>query len=347
MNNFTNNPIYSKDKSVAVIIPFFNGAQWVERAIQSVLNQTIKPNEFIIVNDGSSPKEKDAIELLQSKYQFQLVHKENGGQSTARNFGANISRSNYLCFLDQDDFYLPTHIEDLVNALPSRDPKFGFVYADLYVADVHGNIIFSDCVRERGPHPKRSIIDLIQRDMFVLPSASIISKEVFDKVGGFDPQFMGYEDDDLFLRIYRSGYSNYFLEKAVTVWCIHGESTSYSIKMIRSRFKYFKKLTETFPDDQSRALYFFRDCIMPRFTKPFFSEVITSIEKNTDYREEIIQMFKEYSRIVSDNPHVSKKQKIKFKTLIWILDKLPPTLFLKCFKISQTRIYKKLTFLFS
>ena len=342
MNSPIINPSYSKDKSVAVIIPFFNGVQWVERAIQSVLSQTIKPNEFIIVNDGSSAKEKDAIEFLKSKYQFQLAHKENGGQGSARNFGASISHSNYLCFLDQDDFYLPTHIEDLVNALPSNDPLFGFVYADLYVADVDGKIIFSDCVRERGPHPKRSIVDLIQRDMFVLPSASIISKEAFDMVNGFDLQFMGYEDDDLFLRIYRSGYSNYFLDKAVTVWCIHSESTSYSIKMVRSRFKYFKKLTESFPDDHSRALYFFRDCIMPRFTKPFILEAIQSLKTKNLNSQEIIQMLKDYSVVVSKNPYVSEKQKYKLKSLVWMLDTLPPKLVLICFKFSHTKIYQKL-----
>ena len=242
MHNTSISSSYSQDQSVAVIIPFYNGAQWVERAIQSVLGQTIKPAEFIIVNDGSSINEKDAIESLKSKYDFQLLHKANGGQGSARNYGAANTNSNYLCFLDQDDFYLPTHIEDLLKRVPSNDPMFGFVYADLYVADVDGNIIFSDCVRERGPHPKRSVVDLIQRDMFVLPSASIISRAAFVNVGGFDPQFMGYEDDDLFLRIYRSGYSNYFLDKAVTVWCIHSESTSYSIKMIRSRFKYFNHI---------------------------------------------------------------------------------------------------------
>lgn len=60
--------------SVGVVIPFFNGSRWIERALQSVLKQTITANELIVVNDGSTKEETNFIEKLQKKYSFQLIN---------------------------------------------------------------------------------------------------------------------------------------------------------------------------------------------------------------------------------------------------------------------------------
>lgn len=144
-------------------------------------------------------------------------------------------------------------------------------------ADGEGNIVRSDMVKQHALHPKRFINDLLANDMFVLPSASLIERTAFEAVGGFDPQFTGYEDDDLFLRIFRRGYTNYFVDKAVTVWCINSESTSYSIKMSRSRLRYVKKLCSQFPDDVDKRRNYVRDLIAPRFTHMIISDAFTAV----------------------------------------------------------------------
>lgn len=314
---------YRKRPTVVVVIPFYNGADWVERAIKSVVAQTVQPDEFIIVNDGSKPEERAALGRLAEKYPFSIIDKENGGQGSARNAGVAASKSDFICLLDQDDYYLPHHIEDLVDALPENDRRFGFVYADLCIGDGDGNIIFSDAVKERGPHPKRSVLDLLNRDIFILPSASLVSRRAYEAVGGFDPQFMGYEDDDLFLRIFRSGYSNYWLDKSVTVWCIHGESTSYSIKMSRSRFKYFKKLTVNFPDNAERGLYYSRDCIIPRFGKHFIEEAEKAVAKKSPDTAEFLDMFREFQAIVEANEYVDIEYKKYLNRTIHAIQDLP------------------------
>ena len=279
-------------KTVSVIIPYYNGAKWIERALISVFDQTIKAEEVIIVNDGSSIEERSAVEAFSTRYPFTLIHKENGGQGSARNLGAAASTANYISFLDQDDFYLPHHIEDLLEALPERDNQLGFVYADLMHGDEDGNIIDSNMLRHRQGrrHPKQGhIYQLLRYDMWVLPSATLISRKAFITIGGFDEQFIGYEDDDLFLRFFRAGYSNYFVDNPVTVWCIRKDSTSHTIKMTRSALLFFKKLKAEFPTQRD-----FRKALFPRFKRVFISAAKNAVKNKSPDQFEAISILREY-----------------------------------------------------
>ncbi len=306
--------------SVVVVIPFYNGADFIERAVHSVFDQTMPAHEVMVVNDGSRPEERAALGALAERYPFRIIDKENGGQGSARNAGVAASSAQYICFLDQDDFYLPNHIEILCKAIPRDDARFGFVYADLYEADAAGQVVRTSLVKEHAKdHPKRSIFDMLRNDMFVLPSAALVSRVAFDAVDGFDPQFMGYEDDDLFLRVFRAGYSNYFVDRPVTVWCIHTESTSFSIRMVRSRFYYFKKLVASFPDEPRRGRFFLRDSLMPRFGRFFVDHVIEAIKLESPHRDEMFAHLDEYTGIVLASPFVGRRAKLKLRVTRWLL----------------------------
>lgn len=309
--------------TVAVVIPFYNGSDFIERALDSVFNQTLPPREVIVVNDGSKADEQEFLYGLKKTYNFIIVDKENGGQGSARNAGVSACSCEYVCFLDQDDFYLERHIEILVDSIPDRDARLGFVYADLYEADGDGNVVRTGMVKDHSNHPKRTIVDILRNDMFVLPSASLVNLKAFNAVGGFDPQFTGYEDDDLFMRIFRKGYTNRFVDEPVTVWCIHGASTSYSIKMIRSRYRYFSKLCALFPDEEDKARYYFRDCLMPRFGNMFILDAIKATKINYQHRDEVNAILRKYMLQVADNKHVSSRAKLKLKLLVVLLT-VPP-----------------------
>ncbi|MBS1088084.1 glycosyltransferase family 2 protein [Gluconobacter wancherniae] len=316
--------------SVCVVVPYYNGSKWIRRAIESIYRQTVAASEVIVVNDGSKNEEKDMLYLLAKEYPFTIIDKKNGGQGSARNAGVSHSTSEFICFLDQDDFYLDDHIYNLVMAIPKKDLRFGFVYGDAVEADGFGNIVRSSMITEHASHPKRNITDLLRNDMFVLPSASIISRKAFDAVGGFDEQFTGYEDDDLFMRIFRKGYTNYFINKSVYVWCIHSDSTSYSIRMLRSRFLYFKKLAGLFPDDRERSRFYFRDCLMPRFGRFFIVDAVKSrINKNN--KDELIEILNQYVKLVLKNRSVSYFHKLKLRVLFIFISKfpIPPFFFIR------------------
>lgn len=322
--------------TVVVIIPFYNGAAWVERAIKSVVAQTVQPDEFIIVNDGSKPDERAALGRLAEKYPFSIIDKENGGQGSARNAGVAASTSEFISLLDQDDYYFPDHIRDLVDALPDNDSRLGFVYADLCAADGPGNIMHSNMLRQQGGrHPKQGhIAELLRNDLFILPSAALIKRQAFEAVGGFDEQFMGYEDDDLFLRMFRAGFTNHFLDKPVTAWCQHTGSTSWSIKMSRSRWKYFKKLVASFHDDYLTNVYFFRDCLVPRFGHEFVKEAAKAVKTGSPNQDELVQILVEYSEIVAANPSIDNRYKKRLRLMAWALSSCPRGLLLTARKMT-------------
>lgn len=305
---------------IAVVIPFYNGSKFIERAVKSVLGQTVPATEFIIVDDGSSDGEAAFLDELSKRYEFKVLHKKNGGQGSARNAGVAATMANLICFLDQDDYYLGNHNEILLNAIPEDEPHFGWVYGDLYEADGDGNIITTAIVRHITQNPKTSLADLLRNDMHVLPSASMISRTAFEAVGGFDEQFTGYEDDDLFMRIFRAGYTNNFVDRAVTAWCMHGDSTSYSLRMSWSRLRFFKKMVNTFPDDWVKGRFWMRDMLIPRFHRSFVGDAMMSVIKDDrsqvklyEGRAELLKILDEYIDIVCNSASVGRRYKIRLR----------------------------------
>lgn len=315
--------IRNQEPTVAVIVPFYNGSAWIERAIASIYEQTVPAHEVFIVNDGSRDEERAALSALNKRYPFCIIDKPNGGQGSARNAGAAASSSDYICFLDQDDFYVAEHIEILLRAVTDKELRLGFAYGDCMEADGDGNIVQSSMVKEYSKHPKHAIVDLLRYDMFILPSASIICRKAFSAVAGFDEQFMGYEDDDFFLRLFRRGYTHRFVDKPVYVWCIHPESTTYSIRMSRSRFRYFKKLVDAFPDDPNRGRFYFRDCLVPRFGPAFFVDALKAAVKKSPEKDEMVSILHAYSKMLGKNPYVHRRLKIRVAMISFALSSLP------------------------
>jgi hypothetical protein len=131
---------------------------------------------------------------------------------------------------------------------------------------------------------------------------------------------MGYEDDDLFLRMFRAGYTNYFLDKPVTVWCIHRGSTSWSVKMSRSRFRYFEKLCHLYPDDEEKEIFYFRDCFIPRFADNFIDDALSAAAKETKDAVELLQILKRFGEMVCANRSVKDEYKLLILRIIDVVE---------------------------
>ena len=82
-----------------------------------------------------------------------------------------------------------------------------------------------------------------------------MSRRAFDAVGGFDERLRGYEDDDLFLRMFSAGYDNVFLNRALSQWRVFSGSASFSARMAISRMLYFRKLLAEFPDEPDQGRF--------------------------------------------------------------------------------------------
>ena len=334
----------ARDLSIVAIIPLYNGAKYIEGAVRSVWAQTRAPEELIVVNDGSTDDGVQVVERLANKGPITLLHKSNGGQSSARNYGVFHSKSPLIAFLDQDDVWYPNHLSQLIKPFRRHEGlPLGWVYSDVDEIDESGHLlrrsmlasiaaVFSSRGVRAAEHPKRTLTGCLQHDMYVLPSASLISRTAFETVGGFDERLSGYEDDDLFLKIFRASFDNIFLARALSQWRIYPASTSYTERMSRSRRIYFQKLLHDYPDDLHRGVYYGRDYIAPRFADCLLSEYLRSYRigdrKQTKARVEDLKLLL---------PYLGRKRRL---TLSIALPFLPsyPLLYL----ISQSKLLRRL-----
>ncbi|HXT82312.1 MAG TPA: glycosyltransferase [Acetobacteraceae bacterium] len=280
-----------QDFLISVVIPLYNGAAYIEQALRSVLAQTLSPDEIIVVDDGSTDDGPGIIARMTSDKRVRVICKQNGGQSSARNEGIRQSHGDLVALLDQDDVWYPHHLAELIKPfLEARPVELGWVYSNLDQVDQHGNLVIRRFLSTlRAEHPKTDLAKCLKHDMYVLPSASLISRQAFMQVGGFDERLSGYEDDDLFLRLFRAGYDNIYLDRPLSKWRIYPTSTSYSARMTTSRAIYARKLLDEFPDDARQARYYARDLIAPRFFPPMASEYCKSLAQ--DNREHIATAF--------------------------------------------------------
>ncbi|PPQ28336.1 glycosyltransferase [Rhodopila globiformis] len=256
-----------REPLISAVIPLYNGGAFIEEAILSVVGQTLKPDEIIVVDDGSTDHGPELVERMAATLPIRLIRQENAGQSAARNAGVDHAHGDLIALLDQDDIWYPTHLAELV--APFRQPRtteLGWSYSDLDEIDEQGQMVcrgllahFNFC------HPKRDLVSCLRHDMFILPSSTLVSRRAFEAVGGFNERLSGYEDDDLFLRLFRAGYDCAFLPQPLSKWRIFRSSSSFSPRMTKSRLLYAQMLIEQFPDDEAKSLYYARDLIAPRF----------------------------------------------------------------------------------
>ena len=254
--------------TISAVIPLYNGAPYIEESLASVFSQILPPDEVIVVDDGSTDDGPAIVERMALTHPITFLRKANGGQSSARNHGIVHSKGQLIALLDQDDAWYPNHLAEL--SAPFRQPHFpelGWVYSNLDEVDESGKMVSRGCLHRAHhvTHPKRSLIHCLMADMFILPSATVMARAAFDAVGGFDEQLVGFEDDDLFLRMFRAGYDNIYLDKAFTKWRIFDGSSSFSQRMAVSRMVYVRKLLAEYPNDTHRGANYTQDLIVPRF----------------------------------------------------------------------------------
>jgi glycosyltransferase involved in cell wall biosynthesis len=274
--------------------------------------QTVQPDEIIVVDDGSDEEHNNFLGKLLTQYPIKILTQENAGQSAARNLGVRESTSEFVCILDQDDYFLPQHIKDLLEIADLNDPRFAFSYGDLWRETESGLVVSHSVVNLENQHPLTDLATLVGSNMYILPSATLIRRDSFLEIGGYDVELRGYEDDDLFLRFFMSGFSNRFTSKPVTVWTINTSSTSFSESMARSRFIYFKKLVQAFPEGSVFGVQLFGNYMYKRFAYQFAADVIEAALKGLDSFQERVERLRHYQALLGSSKEVSARTKRKF-----------------------------------
>lgn len=269
----------SEQFTVSAIIPVHNGARHVSLAFASVLAQTMRPAEVLFVDDGSA--DDSAAELLaiesSSPIPVTIVTQENMGQSASRNAAAAAATGDLLAFLDQDDLWHPEHLARLVESFEGR-PELGLAYSDFDEIDQDGNLVTRRFMATHTlSHPKFSAVAYIKEDTMILPTASVVRASAFRAVGGFDTQLQGYEDDDLWFRLFRAGWESDFLPESLARFRVHGTSSSRAASFRESRMRFFRKVAALMPDDDNLQRYYVSEVLVPRLARSSLGDYRTAI----------------------------------------------------------------------
>ncbi|MGH7598337.1 MAG: glycosyltransferase [bacterium] len=178
----------------SVIIPTFNRAAFLREAIDSVLAQTEKDFELIVVDDGSTDHTRDLVAEYGDRIRY--FFQPNAGASAARNLGIRHARGNFMAFLDSDDLWLPKKLARQMQWMAAH-PDILLCYTD--------EIWIRRGVRvnQKMIHAKAGgqIYPLCLPRCIISPSSVLMRRELFDAVGLFDEQLPVCEDYDLWLRV--------------------------------------------------------------------------------------------------------------------------------------------------
>lgn len=186
-----------------VVIPTYNRAQLVHRAIESAINQTAKADQIVVVDDGST----DDTAGVCGKYadSIEYVRQPNAGVSAARNHGIKRARHPWTAFLDSDDYWLPTHLEKIAGAIEGTSGRAAFYFTDLQFSDGAGGGTLWTKIGLQFSEPFILAPDgtrwLLTRQQPCAIQTTVMSTPKLRAAGGFDPTFRVMEETDLYYRL--------------------------------------------------------------------------------------------------------------------------------------------------
>lgn len=185
---------------VTVIVPTFNRAHFLRECLDSLLGQSLQPNQVIVVDDGSTDDTSDIVRNFGNRILY--LHQENAGKATALNHGLRHVASNLVWIFDDDDLAHPLALARLVHAL-QNNPSAGFAFGrhDVFRIGANGQKRTSD-----RPFPSTLPDDLhfqLLNNCFCFQGAMLVKRSSYDAVGPFDTSLMRSQDYDMMLRLSR------------------------------------------------------------------------------------------------------------------------------------------------
>lgn len=214
---------------VSVIVPVYNVEKYLDKCINSILNQSYKNYEVILIDDGSTDESGKICDKYTSKYKFiRAIHKENGGQSHARNLGVVNSKYQYVTFIDSDDYIDRYFLERLTDILEGYESDIAI--CGILDEDTNGNYIYPDT--SSGEVKVYSNYEAIEemcyeRKFGTSPCAKVIKKKIV--LDNPFPIGVIYEDLATLYKILGDCNSIVFYDKKMYHYVHHFGSTTKNI----------------------------------------------------------------------------------------------------------------------
>lgn len=240
---------------VSVIVPTFQRSDKLPDAINSILNQSYKNVEIIVVDDNDpDSKYRKETEIVMNKYMEQgviyLKQDKNKGACASRNIGIQSAQGEYIGFLDDDDIWLNNKLEKQLNVFENNEFKqIGIVFCRRYSFDLEGNRL----EKRKLKLPRGWIFNELLTHNYISTPVALVKKRCFENVGLFDENFKSRQDHDMFLRICQK-YQADFVDESLVGMLVHPIRISRNIESKIQGWKYFIQKWNTKIDKRQKKL---------------------------------------------------------------------------------------------
>ena len=230
--------MHKSSPEVAVIIPTYNRALLLPRAIKSVLKQTFTKFELIIVDDASTDQTRQVVQRFNDQRIKYIRHNHTKGGSAARNTGIDSSRSEYIAFLDSDDEWLPNKLRKQLDLFRKSSEQTGLMYTWLAHIYEDGRIKYS-----KQAYRENAYKELLVKNFIGSSSSGVIKRNVLSLINGFDENLPARQDMDFWVRIAEHFEINFVPEVLVNIY--HGQSgeriTCNKDRLLAARDLFYQK----------------------------------------------------------------------------------------------------------
>lgn len=216
-----------RDPLVSVIIPVYNGENYISETIDSVIAQTEKSWEIIAINDGSTDRSRDILEKTAKNDpgRIRVISVSNGGVSRARNTGVSNARGTYIAFIDQDDLWAPSKLQRQLEQFRA-DSELGLSFTNESIIDQKGHRVRENVLCLTTSKNRGLVFGRLVFDNFIPISSVMLKKELFMDAGGFNPRYTLAEDYDFLLRVTKKAPVD-FIDDPLLLYREHGESGTF------------------------------------------------------------------------------------------------------------------------
>lgn len=234
---------YASMPRVSIIIPTFNCAGFISRALESAFAQTYTDYEVIVADDGSTDETRDLVARWYGKIRY--LYQANRGVSAARNLAVSKASGEFLAYLDADDMWYPHKLEQQVAFLDAH-PEYGLVHSDLTIVDDNDRVIVQDFNRETGRSVPRGqcVTDLLCNGHIQI--ASVVERRIcYDRAGGFDERLGFHEDYLQWIQVALHGYAVGYIDEPLAMYRRRTDSASTNhAKMAEGIIQMYRILLE-------------------------------------------------------------------------------------------------------
>ncbi|MES2315494.1 MAG: glycosyltransferase [Patescibacteria group bacterium] len=227
------------EKLISIVVPVYNAEKYIGETLHSIVRQTYKNFEVLVVNDGSIDNSADIIKAFADKdSRINLINQVNKGLSGARNTGMAQAKGEYIAIIDSDDLMLPNKIASQYAWLESH-PEYDITYSNLYyfVDKKDGIYLYS------MPHPSGQIYqEILEYGTFINPNTVFFRKKLYEKLGGFEEGMRRTEDLDYWLTLAYNKVGFLYQPEYLTLYRLRKDSISAdSIPVYQTTLEVFEK----------------------------------------------------------------------------------------------------------